>query len=567
MKENILSLATIFLLGTGISFAQSTLIWAKAIGGTETDQGSSIAVDASGNVYTTGSYEGTVDFDPGAGTFNLTAAVNGGIFVSKLDAAGNFVWAKAMGGTGIEVGYSITIDASGNILTTGNFNGTADFDPGAGTFNLTSAAASNDIFISKLDATGNFVWAKAMGGANTDIGRSIATDAWGYVYTTGMFVNTVDFDPGAGTFNLTSAGIADIFVSKLDAAGNFVWAKAMGGTGFDIGYSIALDASGNVYTTGKFESTADFDPGVGTFNLTSAGVEDIFISKLDAAGNFVWAKSMGGTSYDHGYSIALDASGNVYTTGIFGDTIDFDPGVGTFNLTAAGQLDIFISKLDAAGNFVWVKAMGGANTDIGRSITVDASGNVYTTGEFGGTVDFDPGAGTFNLNSGDGRIFISKLDAAGNFVWANAIGGINMANCYSIALDASGNVYTTGHFGGTADFDPGAGIFNLTAVGGSGTDIFVHKMGDVILEIVENDFATDITIYPNPSTGIFQLTFDNMQTSNGELEIYNALGGKVYAQTKIEEQMQIDLSAFSKGVYYVKVYGETKNYYQKIVIH
>jgi hypothetical protein len=140
-------------------------------------------------------------------------------------------------------------------------------------------------------AGGDFVWAKRMGGTNRDIGYSITTDASGGVYTTGVFEGTVDFDPGEGTFNLTSVGSTDIFVSKLDSNGNFIWAKRLGGTGLDAGNDIALDTSGNIYTTGFFHGTADFDPGAGIFNLTSVvdyyPYSDIFVSKLDNNGNFV----------------------------------------------------------------------------------------------------------------------------------------------------------------------------------------------------------------------------------------------------------------------------------------
>ena len=245
----------------------------------------------------------------------------------------------------------------------------------------------------------NFEWAKAYGGTFFDYGNSITVDNSGNVYTTGSFVGTADFDPGAGTFNLTSAGGTDVFIQKLDASGNLLWAKAFGGTSTDQSNSITVDASGNVYATGNFKGTVDFDPGAGTFNLTSAGsYDDFFVQKLDASGNFLWAKAFGGTSTDQSNSITVDASGNVYTTGSFGYTVDFDPGAGTFNLTSAGGADVFIQKLDASGNFIWAKAFGGTSTDQSNSITVDASGNVYTTGGFGNTVDFDPGAGTFILN-------------------------------------------------------------------------------------------------------------------------------------------------------------------------
>ncbi len=383
--------------------------WAKRMGGTGGDVARSVVVDASGNVYTTGAFNGTVDFDPGAGTANLTSAGVDDVFVSKLDASGNYLWAKRMGGTGSDVARSVVVDASGNVYTTGAFNGTVDFDPGAGTANLTSAGGE-DIFVSKLNASGNHLWAKRMGGTTGEAGYGIAVDASGNVYTTGYFLGTADFDPGAGTANLTSAGVDDVFVSKLDASGNYLWAKGMGGTSIDIGYGIAVDASGNVYTTGSFNGTVDFDPGAGTANLTSAGGDDVFVSKLNASGNYLWAKRMGGTSIDIGYGIAVDASGNVYTTGSFIGTVDFDPGAGTANLTSAGGEDIFVSKLDASGNHLWAKRMGGTSVDIGYGIAVDAAGNVYTTGYFFFTVDFDPGASTANLiSAGIGDIFVSKL--------------------------------------------------------------------------------------------------------------------------------------------------------------
>ena len=400
--------------------------------------------------------------------------------VLTTGTSSTYAWSSAQasvsvfGGTSGDVGYSIEVDSSGNVYTTGYFNGTVDFDPGAGTSNLTSAGGA-DAFVSKLDSSGNFVWAKGFGGTSGDYGNSIAVDSSGNVYTTGYFPGTVDFDPGAGTSNLTSAGGADAFVSKLDSSGNFVWAKSFGGALNDVGYSIAVDSSGNVYTTGYLQGTGDFDPGAGTSNLTSAGDADAFVSKLDSSGNFVWAKSFGGTSGDYPNSIAVDSSGNVYTTGSIAGTVDFDPGAGTFNLTSAGGADAFVSKLDSSGNFVWAKRFGGTLSDYGQSIEVDSSGNVYTTGYFNGTVDFDPGAGTSNLTSaGTNDVFVSKLDSSGNFVWAKGFGGTSGDVSTSIAVDSSGNVYTTGYFNGTVDFDPGAGTSNLTSAGGA--DVFVLKL-------------------------------------------------------------------------------------------
>ncbi len=455
------------------------LTWAKNMGGTSLDNGLSIAVDASGNVYTTGYFQGTADFDPGIGVSNLTSMGGTDIFISKVSATGNFVWVKQLGGTSSDVGRSIKVDASGNVYTTGNFNGSVDFNPGAGTFSLTTVGP-DDIFVSKLDASGNFVWAKQMGGPNADQGYAIALDASGNVYTTGSFNISADFNPGAATFNLFSSGGYDIFVSKLDVNGNFVWAKNMGSSLQDWGLCLTLDPSGNVYTSGYFDGTADFDPGAATFNLISAGARDIFISKLDASGNFVWAKRIGGGANQSATGIATDASGNVYTTGSFEGAPDFDPGAGISTIGTAGVDDIFVSKLDASGNFVWAKTMGSNGFDYGRGISIDASGNVLTTGEFYGTVDFDPGVGTTTLLalSVSSDIFVSKLDASGNFIWAKSIGSSNNGDGKgnAISSDATGNVYTTGYFSGTTDFDPNAGVFNLVPPG-TQADVFVLKLG------------------------------------------------------------------------------------------
>jgi hypothetical protein len=264
---------------------------------------------------------------------------------------------------------------------------------------------------------------------------------------------------------------------------DLVWARQMGGSHKNNeGFSVAVDGSGNVYTTGFFEGTVDFDPGLGVFNLTGADDAglDVFVSKLDSAGNFVWARRMGGTDWiwdwARGRGVAVDGGGNVYTTGEFRGTVDFDPGAGVFNLTSTGgqnfdaDPDIFVSKLDSAGNFVWARRMGAGGRDVGRSVAVDGSGNVYTTGVFRGTVDFDPGAGVFNLPDISGG-FVSKLDTAGNFVWARQLGGV----VEGVAVDGSGNVYTAGFFRGTVDFDPGAGVFNLTSANLHG-EIFVSKL-------------------------------------------------------------------------------------------
>ncbi len=487
--------------------------------------GNAVFVDASGNIYSTGYFRGTVDFDPGPAVYNLTTVTGLNIilvdiYVTKFDAAGNFVWAKQMAGilpptntNDADMGRGITVDASGNVYVTGYFIGTTDFDPGPGVLNLTSLGIGvPDVFVLKLDASGNLVWVKQFGNAAlafTDKAYSIAVDANGNVYTTGLFYLTVDFDPGPGVYNLTATGGFNSFISKLDAAGNFVMAKQIGaGSTETRARSITVDAAGNIYTTGNFFATGDFDPGTGTYNLTALGDEDIFVSKLDPTGNFLWVKQMGGANTyfgDEGTSIAVDAAGNVCTTGFFSGTCDFDPGPGVYNKTALYARDAFVSKLDAGGNFVWAAQFGGTglwqHDDMGYVIKTDANNNVYTVGYFNATVDFDPGPGIYNLScpNNNNHLFVSKLTAGGNFSWAidfdlsNYVGDFEG---YGFDIHSSGDFFITGYFNGTRDFDAGAGIFNMTT--SSSRDAFVAKY----TQSCTTPITPAVNITANPSGAI-----------------------------------------------------------------
>ncbi|MCX5672131.1 MAG: hypothetical protein NTU94_12505 [Planctomycetota bacterium] len=463
-------------LDAGLRGATPGFGFALDVGADTWSYGPCLATDAAGNVYVTGDFSGTADFDPGPGVYSLTSAGGPDGFVAGYSAAGALLWARCLGGTDIDAGDGIAVASDGSVYTTGFFSGTADFDPGPGTFNLTSTG-DYDVFVSKLDSGGHFVWARRLGGAANDTAHGIAVAADGSVYTAGNFFGTVDFDPGPGIFNLSSVDSGGFFVSKLDSAGSFVWARAFGqGASNHRVNGITLASDGSVYTTGSFDGTADFDPGPGTFNLTNAYQPDVFVSKLSSAGNFVWARSFGGTGWDEGNGIAVAPDGSVYTTGFFKDTVDFDPGPGTFNLTiAGGPSEAFVSKLDSAGNFVWARRLGGAGDDGGGGLAVASDGSVYTTGSFSDTADFDPGPAMYNLTSAGNRdVFVSRLDSAGNFVWARRFGGTGNDDGAGLALAPDGSVYTMGGFAGIADFDPGPGTFALASAGSS--DVFVAKL-------------------------------------------------------------------------------------------
>ena len=517
-------------------------VWVNAVGSTGSDIANAVVTDSAGNVYTTGTFAGTVDFDPGTGTAFLTSAGSTDIFVIKVDSSGALLWTRSMGGDS-EVGpttfaeqvNAIAVDSAGNVYTTGYFYGTADFNPGPGAaINELVSAGQSDVFVSRLDNGGNFVWAKRMGGTGRDQANGIAVDATGSILTTGSFELTADFNPGNGVNELTSGGSSDIFVSRLTSSGNYGWARGMNGTSVDGADGIALDASGNVFITGSFSGTI-FAPDIGLVNLISAGVSDVFVSKLNSGGNFIWARRMGGTNFDATSSIAVDSTGNVLTTGTFIGTSDFDPGSDVRNLSSAsaGLTDIFVSKLDSGGNFIWAQRMGGVDSDSPKKIATDPAGNIYSTGSLSGTADFDPGPNVENLSSDGGSdIFLSKLDPNGNHVWARRMGGTGTDSANGMALDSAGNIYVVGGFRFIADFDPGFGNANRTSAGSF--DAFTLKLspdmlfdlsglfGDV--KLVRNGDMLDL-FYNGTLTGGNYILFDQEPISDiRSVRINNSIG-------------------------------------------
>lgn len=467
--------------------------WANQIGGTGIFpnyypfvEGKAVTTDLSGNVYATGVFGTTTDVDPGPDVVLFTANQTPGSFgtdilVTKSDAAGNFLWGKHIAGNNVSQSYAITTDNAGSVYITGYFCGTADFNPAiSGIYNLTvNSAWGKNAFILKLDAAGNFLWAKQLASSTGDNeAYAITHDNNGNIYVTGKFQNTADFDPGAGVMNLTAAGSNDIFILKMDGNGNTIWAKNLGGSGADIARAVATDNTGNVYTSGTFSGTADFDPGPGTVNLMATGSADAFISKLDAQGIFVWARSIGGTGEEQANALTLEGNGNSYITGIFTGTVDFDPGPGVANLTVSntwGTPDIYLLKLNAAGQYQWAKRIAGSGyANVSSGIAADASGYIYTTGNFGGTTDFNPGAAASHTAAGEHDIFITKHDTSGNFVWVVPVGGSASDRSNNIWLDGPGNIYTTGWFQDTVDFSL-SGLPYSKVAGGS-HDMFVHKI-------------------------------------------------------------------------------------------
>ena len=464
----------------GFVFGQEfNLEWAGTYRGPEQTQALGVSTDNNGNVYTTGFFRGTVDFDPGSGEYNLTSYGSENIFITKVDANGNFVWAKHLGslGYGYSSGNAITVDNQGFLYITGQFSFTVDFDPGPAEHLLLTNGLF-DCFILKLDTDGNFVWVKNLGGSQNDYGYGIDVDLLGNIVVVGLFEENADFDPGSGVFNLISAGSHDVFITKLDNNGDFIWAKSFGNSDWDRVNDVEVDYLGNVYIVGEFRNTVDFDPGLGVYNLTTIN-RNGYILKLDPTGSFSSVRKLVDTLATGHQSIAVsivtDSNGNVYVSGYFFGTINLDP----IDLTVfvAGNTNVFVAKWNSEGDLLWGKQFGGTANVENSGIALDNSGNVYSTGLFQGTIDFDPSSGINNLTATGGyNIYLSKLDANGNFIAAGRIGGTNGNFSKGLSVDNSGMAHVVGYYFGNTDFDPGLGTYNIISVGSAATtDAFTAK--------------------------------------------------------------------------------------------
>lgn len=396
--------------------------------------------------------------------------------VNPPTGSATFVVPFTVGAAGSDYGKHLTTDAAGNVFAAGFFNGTVDFDPGPAQV-MRTASGISDAYLAKYDATGRFLWVSTMGGPGAEMPYHVSVDASGNLYLAGYVSAGTTC---GGSSPLPNGGRRDAFVAKFTAAGACQWAVTAGGALDDEARGFAVDADGTVYFAGMFQTTADFDPGVGTALLESRGAEDIFLAKYTSAGALTWARAFGGTAADEGMALATDNSGNVYLGGFFSASVDFDPGSGIRTLTSAGDGDIVLAKYDASGSLRWADAMGGAQLDhinIGELI-VDQQSGVTVSGQMRGIVDLDPGAAMQPFTSaGNSDVFVARYaQTDGRYLSAFRFGGTGMDGSHSLRLDNTGNVYLAGWITGRVDMDPGAGERVLTGTtSGGGTDIYVAK--------------------------------------------------------------------------------------------
>ena len=442
--------------------AQYQTHWGKSITSSDDFRITDMCVDNSGNVYTIGTFDGTMDLDPGPGVYNITGPLNisrSHVFLQKLDASGNFVWGKLIPmNDAPSFRTNIAVDNQQNVYCSGNFAGTVDFDLGPGVHYLTQRSNYRDQFLLKLNANGDFVWVKQWGatGVFGAYGSQLTVNNDGNIQLLGQFVGTIDLDPGAGVSNFTSTSLNNSSIVSLNSNGDFLWARYLP----TFARSITHTSTNELLIAGHFTGTVDFDLGAGVHNVTAGGTQDGYVLKLTNSGDFVSVGTFVGNIYPR--KIAVDINDNTLVCGYFNDAVDLDPSASVHNLTTTAT-SAFIVKLNASGGFMWGKKPDSPNPTDGSFVTTDNSGNVYMVGGMGDSTAFNPGISpAIFTNSSSSDAYIVRFLPDGTINSAMGFGSSTSDACFGASVHkATGDLYVNGTFTNTMNIDFSGGNMPL----------------------------------------------------------------------------------------------------------
>jgi len=566
-KLDLFKLILLLLIYTPSTLRAQEFQWVKTFDSTNYSDIVDFDIDSNGNIYCIGTYDGYTDFDPDPYDYDFLYCEpgRGNVFIVKLDADGNYSWVKDIGSNYVfsDIGKSIEVDENDDIIVAGQFYDTVNFGSEDDPYYMTSEGGI-DTFICKYNNKNKLLWAKQIKGTGS-VHISELKIKNSHFYIIGTFSGSIIYDINDTQLTFPSQGYSDIYVAKYDLNGDFIWIKTIGSTNNDDGYSIAIDDNENFYITGGFWGDVDFDTSSEEYLLHASAYNDIFIAKYNSSGELIFAKGLNGDSYsDFGKSIKIGSNGNLYLTGSFSGTVDFDPGSNSFELTSQGSLDIFIAKYNPEGDFIWAGSIGDSGRDSGNSIAVDEDNNaVYITGFFEENPDFDPGSNNFELQTNGGYdIFFMKLNTDGQFQWAGNIGEksesiVGIRDCGYEVLVQNQQIFLAGAFDdGSVDFDITTNDYIYTNVNDE-RSAFICKYSDDKISGIENINNSIPNIYPNPADNKLNIKLE----IPAYFTIWSISGIKIYEQ-HINSNTEIDISFLPTGIYLVKFENEyiTKNF-------
>jgi hypothetical protein len=399
-----------------------TVMWSARIGDAGTQRARSIVGDAEGNAVLAGYFFDGIVLDGQ----NIVGAGEHDVFLQKRDVSGIPLWSKHFGGAGNDTCRDVAVAPRGEIVLTGHFSATIDFGG-----DVLTSEGLQDMFLAKFAADGTHLWSKSFGDpTDPQFGQSVAVGADGSIYLAAQFSGEVDFGNGP----LTSAGGSDVLVARFDAGGTTQWSRAFGGTGYDLGRSIAVDAAGDVYVAGVYEGSVAF----GGSALEGDANGNLFVAKYDASGAHVWSHGWGVGADITEAAMEIHPEGGVVVSGDFAGSLE----VGTEPLLSKGvEHDVFVLRLDGDGEVLHARRFGDVQREYAEGLDVSAGGHAFVGGTFAGVLDF-AGAPLSNVDAVD--VFVTRLDGALEHVWSSAYGGVNEQHTHTVGIDPQGYVLAAG---------------------------------------------------------------------------------------------------------------------------
>ncbi len=561
------------IAGCGVVAQGQYLQWAYAMGlSNQASKGRAVTTDATGNVIVAGYFKGTFDFDPGSDSDKVSSTGYGNAYLMTLDHNGNYLGKKVFGtspNSNVTAGV-LHFDGAGNLFIAGYYTGgNVDFDPDTSVVKMSAIGNGNNAFLMKLNTAGKLSWVKGWnynkdaGGANGTLeeGPSMVLDGQGNIYCAGQFLGEVDFDPDTSVYKMRCTQ-SDGYIMKLDGNGDLLWAKQIAADTTQSKYvnlkSLSVDAAGNVFVCGNFKGTADFNPDTTIVYPLSAVSQQGFLLKLDAAGSFQWARKIGKDNadpilnYNSVNAVVADASGNTFITGSFMEDVN----LGSTQLSSQGLSDIFIARLDASGNYVWAQSAGTFyDGEQGYRMTMDASGDLFVTGNFHSTINF---SGTQLVTNGGSDIFVLKMSPSGNIHWAAGFGGPDEYERIQDIHVHGNEIYSVGRMVGPVNFDPNGYYYQSSAsTNPYYANFFVQKLGQSVTGIKDVD-ELGARIFPNPATDRVRVDLSKAGTSKVDVCLWDMLGRQVMETELTASSPVLKVENLPRGHYIMKLQSDKR---------